>query len=104
MEVCLSQKEANRRNLVESVFDWECIFGTQQGEEVVGPEIVSNKVECSHPNISLEAVALMPRDVSFNWSRPNDRNYDAWNTNRQTNQSKSQITHVLFFNIQENEN
>lgn len=57
-EIRLSQQKADRRDLVELKRNREGVFSTEQCEEVMRPEIVTNKVESSHPNVGLHRIAI----------------------------------------------
>lgn len=91
LEIRLCQQEADRRDLVDQVFDWEGVFGTKQCKEVVRPEVVADKVEGSHPNVRLERIALVPLLGGFGGRRPENGNQ---HTRSSTNQANGVVTKV----------
>lgn len=96
LEVGLGQEEANDGDSVElRVLEREGILSTQQGEEIVSPEIVADESEGSNPEVGLESVATMPSDLALSRRHEDHGKDETRNKDDETNGVVAEIADTL---------
>lgn len=96
VEVRLRQKEADDGDLVElRPGDGEGVLGSEQREEVVRPEVVSDEVEGSDPEVGFESVTTIPDLLTLSRRNEDHGEGDAGDEDDQTDGVVTKVADAL---------